>query len=187
MRLQSASGYLRSMAWGSPIFVYGTLKAGFQNHAHYCRGVHCVVEARTWGRLYLWEPGIPILAVPRRHVLLIGSTDIAADLAAAQALEARRPDLKVRMGPQLRWRRIRGQLLYFADSERRLHILDALEGFTPTTGARGYQRVLLPVRATEPDEHGEPGVRAAWVYVLPHDEEPPGKPLALTSWEPGSA
>ena len=170
-----------------PLFVYGTLKEGFRNHEHYCRGVRSVEPAYTWGRLHLWEPGIPILAVPRREVLLRGSPDVPDDLLAAERLlSRRRQPLELRRFRMRRWRRIQGQLLVFPDPERRLRILDALEGFYPTVGQRGYERVLIPVRRTRPEAE-QPAVLAAWTYVVPAGETPPGEGLDVVTWEPGSA
>ena len=109
------------------VFVYGTLKRGFENHAHYCRGVSEVLPASTWGRLHLWSPGIPILSVPRELVLLIGSPDAEADLrSAVPFLEGERA-LREQPARSGGWRRIEGQLLRFPDPVRRLSLLDALE------------------------------------------------------------
>ena len=83
--LRMTDGASRSSA-DLPVFVYGTLKAGFHNHASYCQGVTRVVPAETWGRLHVWQPGIPIMAVPRRKVLLLGSPDVADDLVRAEPL-----------------------------------------------------------------------------------------------------
>jgi len=169
------------------LFVYGTLKEGFHNHEHYCRGVRSVEPAYTWGRLHVWEPGVPILAVPRREILLRGSADIPDDLLAVERLlSRRRQPLDLRRFRMRRWRRIQGQLLSFPDPERRLRILDALEGFNPATGRRAYERVLLPVKRTDP-EPGQPPVLAAWCYVVPAGEKAPGEGLDLVSWEPGRA
>ncbi len=174
-------------AAGLPVFVYGTLKAGLRNHASYCHGVTSVLPAEVWGRLYAWEPGIPILAVPRRKTLLLGSADVADDLRRAQELlEGRPKPLSMRMGFQWRWRRISGELLSFPDPVERLRLLDALEGFNPPTGPRGYQRVLIPVRITNAPQTPSV-VRAAWVYILPFDEDEPGRALKLRTWSPGSA
>lgn len=169
-----------------PVFVYGTLKAGFRNHERYCRGVIEVTPALAWGRFHEWEPGIPILSVPRSDILLLGSPDAAADLEAAEAL-VNQPGPGVPWATRFpwRWRRIRGQFLRFPDPEQRLRLLDALEGFHPATG-RGYQRILLPIRVTSP-ERRRPEVRAAWVYVVPAGEQPPGRPLRGVSWEAGRA
>jgi gamma-glutamylcyclotransferase (GGCT)/AIG2-like uncharacterized protein YtfP len=169
-----------------PVFVYGTLKEGFRNHERYCHGVIEVAPALAWGRFHEWEPGIPILSVPRDDVLLLGSRDAAADLEAAEQLVTR-PGRALVWKRRLpwRWRCIRGQLLRFPDPEQRLRLLDALEGFHPATG-RGYQRVLLPT-LVHADDGTVREVRAAWAYVVPAGERPPGKPLRGVSWEAGRA
>jgi len=166
------------------VFVYGTLKAGFENHQHYCRGVRRVEPATTWGRLYCWEPAIPILEVPRASCLLRGSSDLADDLEAAGRVAA----ATVRPRPARRrgWRRIQGEVLIFPDPIERLALLDALEGFRPRSGARYYERVLLPITVT-PSAYGAGGQQAAWVYVLPQDENPPGGVLEVATWQPGRA
>jgi len=166
------------------VFVYGTLKAGFQNHAHYCRGATRVLPASTWGRLYLWEPGVPILDVPREHLLLLGSTDLDADLLRAE----RTPPQEAQGPPPRRrgWRRITGELLFFPDARHRLALLDALEGFHPRPSMRYYERILLDV-AVEASPYGAKDHRPAWTYVLPTDQDPPGVPLDLSDWQPGCA
>ncbi len=92
----------------------------------------------------------------------------------------------MRMGPQRRWRKIAGELLIFPDAKPRLAILDALEGFSPRAGKRGYERVLMPVRVL-PSPYAPKGTRLAWTYVLPQDEPPPSQPLDLIDWQPGRA
>lgn len=184
-------GTARAHTTDLAVFAYGTLKEGFHNHEHYCRGVKQVLPALAWGRLYLWEPGIPIMAVPRERVEIVGSQQGAADLDAAAALDARRVKWRsmrplMRMWPLRRWRKIAGELLIFPDANERLALLDALEGFNPRPGKRCYERVLMPVRL-RPSPHAPKGTRLAWAYVLPQDEDPPSDPLDLSDWQPGRA
>lgn len=165
------------------VFVYGTLKQGFENHAAYCRGAIGVRSAWTWGRLHLWSERIPILDVPQPQVLMHGSGDLAADLRAAQALALAglAPDpMKLEDGG--RWRRVRGQVIRFPDPERRLAVFDAFEGFRPRTSAH-YGRVLLNV-CTDATRWERECVQAAWAYVVPLGEDPPGDPLPAETWDP---
>ncbi|MDJ0520994.1 MAG: gamma-glutamylcyclotransferase family protein [Planctomycetota bacterium] len=166
------------------VFVYGTLKEGFRNHQRYCHGVIEVAPARVWGRFHEWAEGIPILDVPNSDILFLGSSDVESDLAGAEELLTRPgPDLRLRRRLSLRWRLVHGELLRFPDPRERLTLLDALEGFHPSTGG-GYARVLLPVVAAE-DDGTRNQVVAAWTYVVPPGERPPGRPWKTTVWEHG--
>ncbi|MEM8674175.1 MAG: gamma-glutamylcyclotransferase [Cyanobacteria bacterium P01_G01_bin.67] len=46
------------------VFVYGTLKPGYANHAAYCKGkVASSIPAYTWGDLYALPMGYPAMTV----------------------------------------------------------------------------------------------------------------------------
>jgi gamma-glutamylcyclotransferase (GGCT)/AIG2-like uncharacterized protein YtfP len=164
------------------VFAYGTLMEGFANHAHFCRGALTVRPAVTWGLLHRWAPGIPVLRVARASVFLLGSADLAADLAAAAEQVPAGP---WRPPPEPgAWREIRGELITFADGVERLGLLDAFEGVRPRT-PRSYDRVLIPVRRLDAPPSDPPRVEAAWAYVTPLGEPPPGEALALDAWPVG--
>lgn len=54
------------------LFVYGSLKRGFDNHHRYCRGVRSVEETNTAGKLYRLPTGYPALVLPRKPVSGLG-------------------------------------------------------------------------------------------------------------------
>ncbi len=172
------------LASALPVFAYGTLKQGFHNHAAYCRGALDVVRAEVWGRLYVWEPGIPILAVPDETILLTGTRHLAGDLTAAQAMAVEPARLRKPAGRG--WRRIQGEILYFPDPEARMRLLDAFEGVHPRPSAKTYERVLLPTRLHE-EREGLGASEAAWAYVLPPFADEPEQSIDADAWRPGTA
>ncbi len=97
-----------------------------------------IESATTMGRLYELPFGFPGLRVYRRDVQAVGTTDYLADTEkqyrAFPSPKASAPT----------WDVVHGELITFDDPERRLIVLDALEGYTP--GEKGlYERVLIPV------------------------------------------
>ncbi len=133
------------------LFVYGTLKRGYANHARCCGDLADACEARVRGRLYLLAPGYPTLEVPAEDVLGEGSADQTAD--ARRAAETPAPAFTP---PRPPWDAVRGELLVFPDAARALAAFDELEDFDPR-GESEYRRVLVPV---------ETGGRvvAGWTY-----------------------
>ncbi len=146
------------------LFVYGTLKRGYENHNRFCRGALEIREAQVRGRLYD-GPSFPVLEVRGEDVLACGTTDPLADVDTQDRLSGRvgkypRPVPEgTRTGA---WGAVYGELLTFDDPESRLPAIDRLEGFRPD-GPSLYRRVLVP--ATVGDGH-----ELAWVYTLeaPH-------------------
>ena len=63
------------------MFVYGTLKRGFDNHRRFCEGVLSVEEGWLRGRLYQLPAGYPALVIPERDVLADGTADPLHDAA----------------------------------------------------------------------------------------------------------
>lgn len=165
-----------------PVFAYGTLKQGFHNHAAYCRGALDVMAAETWGRLYLWEPGIPILQVPDDRIQLTGTRHLEGDLQAAARTTI--DERHATRSPGRGWRRIQGEVIVFPDGPRRMKLLDAFEGVHPAPSAKTYERVLLPVRVHEPRDDA-PAVMAAWCYILPPFAEEPEERVDVDTWQPG--
>jgi gamma-glutamylcyclotransferase (GGCT)/AIG2-like uncharacterized protein YtfP len=137
------------------VFVYGTLKRGFDNHVRLCRGVARVEAATVRGRLYEFPFGFPALVVPEEDILARGTTDYSADAEMQHDARAVAPAT-----PGEGWDTVRGELLTFGDPETRLPALDALEGFRPGETSL-YSRVLLPIRA--PGGETTP----AWTYAMP--------------------
>ncbi len=141
------------------LFVYGTLKRGYGNHDHFCRGALEFREAQVRGRLYD-GPGFPVLEVPAEDVLAGGTADPLADVATQGLLACRmRRDPKPVQGAAANgWGIVYGELFTFDDPEARLPAIDRLEGFRPD-GPSLYRRVLVAATAG--------GIREpAWVYTL---------------------
>ena len=142
------------------LFVYGTLKRGYPNHDLFCDGALEVRDARIRGRLYE-GPGFPVVEVPGEEVLARGSADPLADVAAQARLLARaasHPRPVPESAAAGTWGVVYGELLTFDDPERRLPVVDRLEGFRPG-GPSLYRRVLVPVTVGEKHE-------TAWVYAV---------------------
>jgi gamma-glutamylcyclotransferase (GGCT)/AIG2-like uncharacterized protein YtfP len=150
------------------IFVYGTLKRGASNHAAHCTGALRIDDGWTWGRLHILGARYPILDPAR--VLAIGTRDYPGDIARLSP-----PPAAMEGGPA--WRRIRGELMEFADGEVRLPRLDALEDYDPDgwppshdLAAHGlreeglwYQRAMIVA------ERADGALVLAWTYVVPED------------------
>ncbi|MAL95112.1 MAG: gamma-glutamylcyclotransferase [Haliea sp.] len=135
------------------LFVYGSLKRGFHNHANYVPSPARIEDARVWGRLYGLKYGFPALEIAPQQVLLNGSGDPESDLQqqrTASPLEFARPEGD--------WDLVHGELVTLVNPRRDLPAVDRLEAFRP--GRRSlYQRSLVPVQTDR-------GVIAGWVYWM---------------------
>lgn len=132
------------------VAVYGTLKYGYWNYERYCKGAHSIENVTIRGKLYALPSGIPVLQVPDDSVLAHGTHDPMADLNTQERFE---PDNYTQPDGDL----VYGELMTFDDPEKRLPLIDRLEGFYP--GGRSlYRRVLIYVYS---------GTEAipAWCYV----------------------
>jgi gamma-glutamylcyclotransferase (GGCT)/AIG2-like uncharacterized protein YtfP len=132
------------------LFVYGTLKSGFRNHAHYIPQGTKIAEASVIGNLYDSGHGFPILVIPPQNIIQIGSGDILGDgtLAAFPA-----GVLEPCEGYGLVW----GELMLLTEPEKIIPNMDKLEGFRPGQSSF-YQRVLTKVTAGAE-------IVLAWVYI----------------------
>lgn len=139
------------------VFVYGTLKSGYQNHVRYCQGVVRVEDATIIGRLYDMGVGYPALELPIEAIMGHGTRDPRADLETLQkhteSFECWHPLLEY--GPN--WGIVHGQVLTFPYPGHQLEGMDRLEGFQPG-GRCLYQRVLATARW-----NGQTG--PVWAYV----------------------
>jgi gamma-glutamylcyclotransferase (GGCT)/AIG2-like uncharacterized protein YtfP len=149
------------------IFVYGTLKKGFSNHAKYCTGALRIEQAYLRGRLFKLTPQVPMLTIPAEDILAYGTTNVANDLEIqgnfdSIAGEKRGAGELARARISGQWRKIRGEVLSFDDAATRLPLIDDLEEFQPG-GPSTYQRVLIS--ATLPDG----SLRPAWTYIAGFD------------------
>jgi gamma-glutamylcyclotransferase (GGCT)/AIG2-like uncharacterized protein YtfP len=125
------------------LFVYGSLKRGFNNHDLYCRGARSAEPAATPGRLYRLPTGYPALTLPASRLLARGSRDPLADLEAQQRIERMLAATETPCVPRGKIR-VDGELMTFANAVDRLRAIDALEEFRPGRNNR-YDRVLIRV------------------------------------------
>ncbi len=153
--------------------VYGTLKLGYWNHAPYCSEALSIEPATVRGRLYELGSGIPVLEVPAKDIIAVGSADIVADLALQQRLTSeavRHPECD-----DEDWQWIEGELVTLPDPVRTMPPIDRLEGFRPR-GKSFYRRVLVPVILAGKR------VTTAWCYVAGPGVAGMLKPTGLTRW-----
>jgi gamma-glutamylcyclotransferase (GGCT)/AIG2-like uncharacterized protein YtfP len=147
------------------IFAYGTLKKGFRNHDRYCAGVLRVCPAWLRGRLFKLSAEIPVMTIPEEDILLRGTASPAIDIQARKRFEPASGG-KGAEGPAssdgAAWRTVRGELLVFGDAEKRLPLLDSLEGFCPG-GRSEYIRVLVHVNLAGGTQ------TSAWTYIAGFD------------------
>jgi gamma-glutamylcyclotransferase (GGCT)/AIG2-like uncharacterized protein YtfP len=146
------------------LFVYGTLKRGFENHRKLCQGVRSVEAAAIRGKLYALPAGYPALVIPKAAILSLGTADAAADVAAQLRLQAevaaapRSADDPAAFMPGMD--RVHGEILTFDNGPSRLAKFDQLEDFCPGRQS-AYLRVLAQVfrgRAQDPV--------VTWMYVV---------------------
>ena len=142
------------------LFVYGTLKRGYGNHEHFCRGALEIREAQVRGRLYD-GPGFPVLEVPGEDVLACGTADPLADVGTQTRLSdgVGKYPRPVPGGAETGdWGTVYGELFTFDDPKTRLPAIDRLEGFRPN-GLSLYRRVLVVAMVCG-------GRELAWAYTL---------------------
>lgn len=141
------------------LFVYGSLKRGFNNHDIYCRGVRSIERTHTPGKLYRLPSGYPVLTLPESRFLARGTEDPFADLDAQERFERADLEAPFTNAPSRGKGRVHGELLTFGDPTGRLRAIDSLEEFQAGHSSR-YDRVLVLVYS--------PSRRAAlpvWTYV----------------------
>ena len=144
------------------VFVYGTLKRGYEHHRRLCGGFVEVIPARVRGRLYLLvDKGYPMLVVPPVSIVAHGTSDLPSDLIVFD--EKQRTSAPAAHPHGGDWDAIEGEILVFDDPTTRLIQLDSLEEFWPD-GSGEYTRVMVWTEPPEP--------RLAWTYVAPADWAP---------------
>lgn len=142
------------------LFVYGTLKRGYPNHARFCQGVRELRPAQVRGCLFQ-GPGYPFLEVPGEDILARGTAWPLADVATQVRLSKKvhaYPGPVAENSAEGTWGTVYGELLSFDDPEARLPAIDRLEGFRPE-GRSLYRRVLVPAAVNGACE-------IAWAYTL---------------------
>ncbi len=151
------------------LFVYGTLKRGQRSHAHVCGGTVSIEPATISGRLFHLPDGYPMLVVPQRSIIAVGTPDGIADLATQRRWDELLLDPEVpaaRQGPfETRkgiedWEAVEGEAISFYEPSAILSRLDAFEDFRPDCEDTTYIRALVPLL--------NGGSGHAWTYVAPH-------------------
>lgn len=138
------------------LFVYGSLKRGFENHEVFCQDARYTGEAFVRGRLYDLPDGYPGLVVPGKSVRATGTADPVADAATQAGLDNAAASVPKMPGGE--WDAVYGELLAFPEPGNHVPHIDRLEGFDPG-GPSLYRRVLLPAMM------GDSTV-LAWTYVV---------------------
>jgi gamma-glutamylcyclotransferase (GGCT)/AIG2-like uncharacterized protein YtfP len=150
------------------IFVYGTLKRGYWNHASFCAHAQHIEPATVWGRLYDLDYGFPGLQTPDSTILAQGTNDPLADAN----LQARLKPLHFER-PVGDWDLVHGELVTLSDPIHDLPPIDQLEDFRPGEQCL-YQRVLT---ASRTDNKEVP----VWLYRMKSIEN--GVRLHSGIWE----
>ena len=151
------------------IFVYGTLKRGFENHDAFCKGALRVEEAVVGGELYALPFGYPALVVREGTVRAAGTANPARDIDTQHQLNT--SAVAPLQKPQQDSSQVFGELLTLDHPGVRLSKLDHLEGFVPD-GPSLYRRVLIPVASATRNV-------LAWAYAI---EKPAGTHLPKGRW-----
>ena len=174
---ETANSFLQDSSGLSKLFVYGTLKRGYQNYEKFCQGVLSVESGAVPGRLYELTTGIPMLLIPPENILASGSDDPLADVALQNRYSDRTPFItaELQADDTERWNWVQGEILSFNDPAIRLPAIDALEGFKQD-GPSHYQRVLAPVRA------GSGKNIIVWLYIAANQIQRSAKWLSGGIW-----
>jgi gamma-glutamylcyclotransferase (GGCT)/AIG2-like uncharacterized protein YtfP len=148
------------------IFVYGTLKKDFSNHAQYCGGVLRIEPALLRGTLFKLNPDIPVMTIPDEDILAHGTRNVFKDLEVQEKFESilqvNQKDEKKPVIKSDDWGVVRGEVLFFGDAQTRLPLIDDLEEFTsgePST----YLRVLVTASLLTGRQ------TSAWAYIAGFD------------------
>jgi gamma-glutamylcyclotransferase (GGCT)/AIG2-like uncharacterized protein YtfP len=170
------------------LFVYGTLKRGQRSHKRFCIEATEIQPAAVLGRLFHLPAGYPMLIVPKRKIVAVGTRDPRDDLTTQfrwdeQAGADGGPGTVLSrvddLGSDDDWEPIEGELLSFADPAAVLPQLDDFEDFRPAAADTTYLRVLTPLAGD--------GSRHVWTYVAPDGRLPVGARRIRCSWPSGDA
>jgi gamma-glutamylcyclotransferase (GGCT)/AIG2-like uncharacterized protein YtfP len=160
------------------LFVYGSLKRGFDNHFRLCRGLRAVEVAEMEGDLYRLPSGYPVLRLPATRWLARATGRSGADLEIQAGFDEKVVPTEIARTAMSRGgeRRVSGELLTFSNAADRLAGIDALEQFR--AGHKSpYERVLIPVYSRTRQSRV-----AAWTYVA-GDLAPRGRLIPTGRWD----
>jgi len=147
------------------VFVYGTLKQGYDNHRRLMQGYESVEQATITGRLRDLSPTIPILEIPKCSILAHAGATAAEDLATQERVISSAPTTTSVHPGEDGWGEVEGEVFVFTgDIAERVRTLDLLEGCRPGANGNLYDRVMIAVHGAR--------FPAAWTYILPLDKEP---------------
>ncbi|WP_159991327.1 gamma-glutamylcyclotransferase family protein [Pelistega ratti] len=134
------------------LFVYGTLKKGFRNHAKYCSTAINIELAYGWGRVYSLDEGYPVMEVPSQSILARGTDSPSSDVF----LQKHQYFFESPTGD---WDMVQGELILFKYPDKEIPPIDALEDFNPEGQKNLYERVLITVKTDN-------GFVNAWTYIM---------------------
>ncbi len=125
------------------LFVYGTLKRGFENHLRFFEPGIGLYPACGPGVLFDTPWNHPVARVPSNLVLACGSLNVTDDLVLQDQLSQGEG---VHDGASVSARRschIQGEILILENPEQDLPRLDLFEEFSPGDSASRFTRVLV--------------------------------------------
>lgn len=135
------------------LFVYGTLRRGYQNHQRFCSQTLSIEPAVVWGRLYHLQAGFPALEVSEASILAWGTDNPLADAHRQQEM-----DRPIFVRPSGDWDLINGEIITFSNPQTDIPPIDQLEGFGPNRQSM-YQRVMVAARCCNAST-------AVWIYRM---------------------
>ncbi|ETD70011.1 gamma-glutamyl cyclotransferase [Pelistega indica] len=135
-----------------PLFVYGTLKKGYQNYPRHCATAIKIEKAYCWGRLFDLDAGYPAMEIPAESIQARGTT--------AYSLDGNNKGKLLNFDqPRGDWDMVAGELMLFQFPEKEIPQIDLLEDFDPNKPNNLYERVLITVKTEE-------GLSNAWTYIM---------------------
>lgn len=121
------------------LFVYGTLRLGYANHARFCSEAIKIFPGKTFGKLYGLPYGYPGLICQPSLILAQGTSDPINDLKTQNEILNNPSDLTL---PKNGFDWIFGEVVTLANPLLDIPPIDRLEGFQPGKDSL-YNRVLI--------------------------------------------
>lgn len=140
------------------LFVYGTLKPGFENHERLLKRAITTIPASCPGMLFDTPWKHPVARLSKDLILAYGQTDIGADRALQNHFQERGILPCQSWVPQALEGTIHGDILLLDEPGRDLPQLDQFEEYVPGASSSRFMRVLTWVSL---DDQWV----TAWMYV----------------------